>query len=180
MKAIAATECGDDIPKPVVAPVTAPLLEAGLSRGDVELVVGYEYFFRRYPVEIGHGGDRFTTTIHKCCRDQQAHIMSTQRDAGSIAKKLAFSAQADTGASRQLQYKKGTRIVAGAFIFLAWIAKPDDEPDLSHEQTLAFFAFFAGLSGLATLGRVDGCDSEVVIFAQSEGGRSHTFRQSQV
>ena len=50
----------------------------------------------------------------------------------SIAEKFAFGFQRLSALTRQFLNEKGTRIMTGAFILFAWIAKPDNESDLSH------------------------------------------------
>ena len=90
-----AAELGVDIAQPVVAGVAAVELELGLAGGDVQLVVGDQYFFGGDFVKARKCGHRLAREVHKGLGLQQPDGVPIQGAASRIAMEVAVHRQRD-------------------------------------------------------------------------------------
>ena len=126
--------------------VAATLLEPCTARGHVQFIMGNQDCLGCDTVKISQGSHRPSAAIHEGVRSQQPQIVATEGHPRRVTMEFALRRERSATAPGNLLNKKSTRVVAGAFVGLAWIAEPDDELDSQH-SVISLFGF-----GLLALG----------------------------
>jgi hypothetical protein len=95
------TQTFDDVPKSVVAAVTAAQLQSGDSGGEVQLIVGDQYLGWFNIVKPGDGRNGLAASIHVGGGDEQATFPAIENDFTAEAKKFFFFFEEATLPGRQ-------------------------------------------------------------------------------
>src|SRR6056297_3225987 len=103
-----------DVPEPVVTAVTAIALESRDTRRQVKFVVSDENLGWGQLEEPGHGADGLAAAVHEGVRNEQANVVSSDREAGRLAVKAALGSQCAAVAAQQVVHKVGAGIMPGA------------------------------------------------------------------
>ncbi|MNE59628.1 hypothetical protein D3C80_1547360 [compost metagenome] len=127
------TEFTLNIFQTVMAAVTATEFNFRHARRDIQLVMGDQNFIRLNAVELRHCQYCFAAEVHKGGRHQQTHVLTGQRQAGGIAKKLTFFFQLLVVLAGEEVDVPGTGVMAGLGVLGAGIGQSNDQFNAAHD-----------------------------------------------
>ena len=139
-----ASQSGNAVAQSVVASVTAVSLEARLPGVDIEFVMGNKHVTGFDSVVMRGACDRASAVIHISAGYEQPEIVASHVAATDFAYRILVCGERYVEAAGKLTHKECTGVMPSAFILCVRIAKPDNESDAGHEQSV-----LAALTGIA-------------------------------
>ena len=118
-----------NVAKAVVAGMAAPKFELGFTRHHIKFVMGHQYFLRRNFKKLGQGAHRLARQVHECLRFKQPNGLAFDLRARHLGEIAFIGHQVHIQITRQGVDPPKASVVAGVFVFGAWIAKANKQFD---------------------------------------------------